>query len=383
MASDAAQHGGHGKALFTPDRAVAAAALAGAAAVAVLAPTLFFPLLAALGAGAVALLAFRHNVGACAVWLLVTGCTLEMSLGDLLGPAAYQPIIAAVKAAGLALAGLAVLRFGPCADPFNPGFAFVAMFVGGWAHGLHPGLSLTDSLRSLAGSVAPFAFSFSRLSTGWVRAIIRVTCWIPLFNVTAGGVLAIVGIRPLFVDSGGMRLAALSHPAFLAGFALAAIYACLVQLYRQGGWPYALLMAANFVVLVLTGARAPLLYGSAVVGLTLAFVPSPALSRNSRLLMLLAAAAAIPLLVGLADSLSTLRLFNVAAHQADNLSGRDELWPLFERAAAESPWFGWGVGAGNTSCRRPATSSATCTPGRRIMNICGSRWKAASSAGHC
>ena len=335
--------------LSTPGVVFGIGAVTTAAAVAVLVPSLFFPLLAALGACMVALLAFRHNTGACALWLLVTGYTLEMSLGDVLGPAAYQPIIAGVKAAGLALAGLAVLRFGLRADPFNPGFAFVAMFVGGWVHGLHPGLTTADSLRSLAGSVAPFAFSFSRLSSGWARAIIRLTAWIPLFNVGAGGVLAIAGIRPLFVvDPGGARLGALSHPAFLAGFALAAIYACLIELYRQGGWRHVVLMAVNFVILVLTGARAPLLYGSVVIGLTLAFVPSPALSRGSRRLMLLAAAAAVPLLAGLADSLSGLRLFNVATHEAVNLSGRGELWPMFEQAAAESPWFGWGVGAGNT-----------------------------------
>jgi O-antigen ligase len=350
MTSDVIRLGGLLRAFPTPGPAVAVGAVATAAAVAVavMVPALFFPLLTALGAGAVALLAFRHNAAACALWLLVTGCTLEMSLGDLLGPAAYQPIIAVVKATGMMLAGLAMLRFGARADPFNPGFAFVAMFFGGWAHGMHPGLTMSDSLRSLAGSVAPFAFSFSRLSSGWARAMIRVTAWIPLFNVATGVVLAIAGIRPLFVDWGGARLAALSHPAFLAGFALAGIYACLIELYRQGGWRHALLMAANFVILVLTGARAPLLYGSAVVGLTLAFVPSPELSRSSRRIMLLAAAAAIPPLVGLAASLSALRLFNVVTHDADSLSGRGELWPLFERAAAESPWFGWGVGAGNT-----------------------------------
>ena len=33
--------------------------------------------------------------------------------------------------------------------------------------------------------------------------------------------------------------------------------------------------------------------------------------------------------------------------EAANLSGRDLLWPPFEQAAAASPWFGWGVGAGN------------------------------------
>ncbi len=319
-----------------------------AAAIAVLAPWVFLLSLAGLGAGTLGLLAFRHNAVACALWLLVVGSCPEMWLGDLLGPASYQPIIAVVKTAGLVLAGLAVLRFGPRADPFNPSFAFVAMFLGGWAHGLHPGLTPAASLRSLAGSAAPFAFSFSRLSAGWARAIIGVTAWIPLCNVAAGGVLAIAGIRPLFMDSGGASLSALGIGAFLAMLTLTSIYACLIELYRQGGRRHALLLACNYLILVLTGERAALLWGSAVVGLTLAFIPSPVLPRHRRLMTLLAAAAVIPILVVLADTLSGLRLFNVLAHEAGNLSGRDRLWPLFEGAAADSPWFGWGVGAGNT-----------------------------------
>ena len=42
-----------------------------------------------------------------------------------------------------------------------------------------------------------------------------------------------------------------------------------------------------------------------------------------------------------------MRLFNVLSIEAASLSGRDLLWPPFEQAAAASPWFGWGVGAGN------------------------------------
>ncbi len=34
-------------------------------------------------------------------------------------------------------------------------------------------------------------------------------------------------------------------------------------------------------------------------------------------------------------------------HEAGNLSGRGLLWPAFEAAADQSPWFGWGIGAGN------------------------------------
>ena len=290
---------------------------------------------------------FRHPVAASAVWLLGVGCTLEMSLGDLLGPSAYQPIIAAVKGTGLVLAAIAVLRFGPRADPFNPGFAFLAMFAAGLAHGLYPGLTLAESLRSLVGSAAPYAFSFSRLSRDWARAVIRTVMLIPSFSVAAGAVLDLAGIRPLFVISGGLRLGALGHPAFLGGFALTAIYAGLVELYRDGNRARIGLLAVNFLILVLTGARAPLLYGVAVTGITLAFVPSPAFSRRERMGLLLAALALAPLALALAGSLTEFRLFNLLDHNADGLSGREEIWAYFEHAAAGSPWVGWGVGAGN------------------------------------
>ena len=289
--------------------------LLAAIAAAAFAPALYGLGVVAAGAGALALLVWRQPVAASTIWLLVVGSTLEMSLGDLLGPGFYQPIIAVEKGAGLLLALLAVLRFGPRRDWYNPGLAFVAMFAAGLAHGLYPGLSVQESLRSLVGSAAPYAFSFSRLSRAWARAIIRTTALVPLFNVAAGAGLDLAGVRPLFVASGGWRLGGLSHPAFLAGFALAAIYACLIELYREGTARHIVLLALNFVILVLTGARAPLLYGVAVAGLTLGFVPSPAFPRRARMGLLLGALALAPLLAGLAGSLSELQAVQPARSQ--------------------------------------------------------------------
>ncbi len=327
---------------------VATAGAFGCAAVgAVLAPAWFWVPLAMLGATAIGILAFRHIVAVCVAWLLIAGATLEMTLADLVGPAAFQGTIAAVKTVELGLAALCVLRYGLYADVFNPGLAFVAMFIAGLAHGLHHDLTLTDSLRSLLGSVAPFAFSFSRLSPRWGGAVVRATVWVPLLSVIGGALLDLAGLRPLFVDSGGQRLAGLGHPAFLAGFCLAAIYACLIELYRNGRWRWLLLMAMNFLILVLTGARAPLACAIAVTGLTLGFVRSSAFPRRYRVLPILLAACLLPLVAVLARELSTVRLFNVLTEEAGNLSGRELLWPPFMQAAAASPWFGWGVGAGN------------------------------------
>ena len=69
--------------------------------------------------------------------------------------------------------------------------------------------------------------------------------------------LSVAGIRPLFVESGGARLAGLGHPAFLANVCLPAIYACLIQLYREGRRGDLLLLIVNGLILLLTGARAP------------------------------------------------------------------------------------------------------------------------------
>jgi O-antigen ligase len=327
---------------------VAAFGVFGAAAVgAVVAPLWFWVPLAIAGAVGVAVLAFRHTTAFCVAWLLIAGATLEMTLGDLLGPAATSITIAAVKAAGMSLALVCILRYGPSFDVFNPSLAFLAMFAVGLAHGLHPDLTPADSLRSLVGSAAPFAFAFSRLSRGWGSAMIRMTAWIPVITVGAAAVLTVAGLRPLFFESGGQRLGGLGHPAFLAGFCLAAIYACLVELYRDGGSRWLALLAANFVILVLTGARAPLAYAVAVAAVTFAFVWSDAFPARSRIVCLLLAACLVPLLAALANDLSVVRLFNVLSNEAGNLSGRDLLWPQFEQAAAASPWFGWGVGAGN------------------------------------
>ncbi len=318
-----------------------------AAAIVLLQPPAFLPLLVASSIAVLAFLAFQHTIVCSVIWLVLAGATLEMTLADIFGLGWFQPTIAAVKAAELGLAVICVLRYGPTLDLFNPGIAFGVMFLAGLAHGLHPGLSVADSLRSLAGSVAPFAFSFSRLSRRWAQAMIRTTAWIPLLTVAAGALLDLAGLRPLFYDSFGARLGGMGHPAFLAGFCVAAIYACLIELYRAGQSRFLLLLAANFVILLLTGARAPLACAAAVTGLTLVFVRSPTFPRRCRILPLLLSLCLLPPLAVLAYDLPTVRLFNVLTRQAGNLSGREMLWPLFERAADASPWFGWGIGAGN------------------------------------
>ncbi|MEA2741545.1 MAG: hypothetical protein QOH05_4852 [Acetobacteraceae bacterium] len=336
--------------LHHPDSAilgVAAALLAIAVGFGLLAPPMFGIIMVAAVAAGAGFLALRFATPFCVVWLLVTGMSLEMAFADLVGDEAYQPTIAIVKGVQIGLGFLCVVRFGPRLDPLCPAWAFLAMLTAGLVHGLYPGLTPADSLRSAIGSVAPFAFCFARVPRSWAEAIIRTAKWCPVVAVVACIPLALAGIRPLFVESGGARLAGLGHPAFLANVCLPAIYACLLQLYREGRRGDLLLLIGNGLILALTGARAPLFYAVAVIGLSLVWIPSTIFAARDRLVLVLSVLTLLPVLVLFAGALEDVRLFNVALNETANLSGRGLLWPSFEQAADRSPWFGWGVGAGN------------------------------------
>ncbi|HEY4173027.1 MAG TPA: O-antigen ligase family protein, partial [Rhodopila sp.] len=277
----------------------------------------------------------------------ITAMSLEMTFADLIGDQAYQPTIALIKGIEIGLGGLCILRFGPRLDPLCPAWAFLAMLVMGYVHGLYPGLTAGESLRSMIGSVTPFVFCFARLPRSWADSIIRTTKWCPVIAVVACIPLTIAGIRPLFVESGGWRLAGLGHPAFLANVCQPAIYACLIQLYREGRRADLALLIVNGLILLLTGARAPFFYAVTVSALSLLSIRSTVFPVRQRLTLILSALAMLPVLVLLAGDLGDIRLFNVVTNDATDLSGRTLLWPSFEDAASLSPWFGWGVGAGN------------------------------------
>jgi O-antigen ligase len=322
--------------------------LAAAFGMGLIAPPLFMPMIYGLVAAGIVFLAFRFPTTVSVAWLLVTSLSLEMTLNDLIGDGVFQPTIAAIKGVELVLAAICALRYGLRIDLLCPAGAFIILLGVGLAHGLHPGLTAGESVRSAIGSVTPFAFCLCRLPRGWPQAILRASKWAPVVAVVAALPFALCGIRPLFIDSGGARLAGLGHPAFLAGVCLPAVYACLIALFREGRRGDLLLLFVNGLILLLTGARAPLAYAAIVSFIAMLSIRSTAFPMRTRLVLMLAAATLAPLAAGLASSLSDIRVFNLFLHEATNLSGRDLLWPEFERAMAASPWVGWGLGAGNT-----------------------------------
>ncbi|MBV9656336.1 MAG: O-antigen ligase family protein [Acetobacteraceae bacterium] len=316
--------------------------LGAAALLAAAAPLGFWLAGGALAVCAAGLLAFDFPVAATVSWLVLTGCTPEYWLAD--GGITASALVAAEKLVALGLALICIGRYGFAFDLFNPGFAFLAIWLLGLQHGLHPQLEPIASLRSLAGSVAPFVFSFVRTPVRWSSAVIRCVRWLPCILVAAGAALAVAGVHPAFVDQSGFRLQATGIPAFLGGFAEIAIFACLLEAMRNGRASDLWLLGVNIGVLVLAGARMPMAVTSAVALAMLLFLPSPAVRVGHRLPIILGAAIVVPIAIAAAGELSDIRLFHVLS-DVGSMSGRDLLWPLFLQAWEEQPLLGHGLGA--------------------------------------
>jgi O-antigen ligase len=298
------------------------------------------PLLASL------LLTASFPAQATALWLAALATCPEMWLGDLIGQA--PEIIGVDKAAGLVLLVFCLFRYGARRDAFNPGLAFPVMFAAGYLHGVWPGLTLSESLRSLVGSVGPFAFSFARLSPRWCRLVIRTVIAGPFIIIGFGACLAAAGLRPLYIfEDQALRLGASTHPAFLAGFALISIYALLVEQVRRPRGGLLVLLALDIGVMLATGARAPLAIAVVLIFSVVLCVRVRGWGWASRIPVLLTVLAVPAAAVLAAPVLGFVRLFSLA-RQGDilALSNRMVIWPVYEAAFLRSPWFGWGTGAG-------------------------------------
>ncbi len=307
------------------------------------------PFLVVLGSACFLGLAISRPAAATMLWILALETSPDSWLDNLIG--GHEMIIGMMKAFGLVLVVIMAAREGLRWDRYNPGFAFFFMFLVGIMHGLYPGLSLLSSVRSLIGSAGPFLFSFVLMPVWYTRAVVRACVWGPLFTVAFGAGLAVTGLDHMYViEQGAIRLGASGEPPFLAGFALIGIYAGLMEHCVAPRWRGSAMVLANFIILLLTGARTPLALAC--------FVALGFLLSQRRLLALTAAGAVLSCGAMFTNALGFLRIVTMAQlGEADNLSNRDLVWPFFQNAFGESPLIGWGVGAGKVVI--PVTSHLT------------------------
>ncbi len=325
-------------------RAIVITALLGAAgllALAWLMPSPFvrqlFPALFAIPIGIVC---FVHPS------LAVLGAVAIIPLGPTeLLPIATNQAIALTKIAGIGAAGLSALRYGISRQFNGPLLGFLAAGALAAAFGRTlPEVTLGETIRSLIGSLAPFAFISARYDRRFYSAFILAVLAGPLASVVLSIILEPVGIGNGPIGFG--RLDGMLHPANLAGLSTVAITAATLELVR-GDRRMILWLGINAIILVGSGARVPLLL-VALFGLGILLLARTAHFRFGHKLRLTAMALPLVLVVAAIFGPQIIaRSFTTWTGQSGfQFSGRDIIWELFIDVIALSPWFGYGIAAG-------------------------------------
>ena len=182
-----------------------------------------------------------------------------------------------------------------------------------------------------------------------------------------GAALAALGLGQMYdVEQGVLRLGASGEPPFLAGFALIGIYAGLMEWLARPRYAIGAALIVNFVIILATGARAPLFLA------VLTIVAVMFLER--RILLLAFGGAVAAACVVFSSWLGFIRVIGLSnLGEATNLSNRDIVWPFFQRAFAGSPLFGWGVGAGKVSAASSWSASSVARMSTSRAPACRAR----------
>jgi O-antigen ligase len=170
--------------------------------------------------------------------------------------------------------------------------------------------------------------------------VVRGVTFVPIISLLFGGVVHVLGLYPMFDGIG--RLQGMHTPPFLAGFCVTAIFAATLEYLRGFRLIWLVVGGLDLAILLATQARAPFI--AVALFLMLVFLLSGRqifpLRRKVDLLM----GGMVPGLLVLGPVLVLALDRFIGA--ADNLSGRDIIWPYFIEAIESRPLFGFGLGAG-------------------------------------
>lgn len=309
-------------------------------------PGLVMPLAGGLLAVLAALLAPAH-----AAMLLVLLAAVSFQYVFPAAAPGGMELLALHKLAMVALLAPAWLRYGIVWFRLLPLAALALAFLATMLWG-EPGLIQTpgEAGKALIGLASPLLLLPVRWPERQARQLLGLLLFMPLISLAAGAFLQAAGAYPAYMMefTGAFRLQGASIPAHLAFLAFTAFAAAVMLWQRQPNrhlFLYAM-MGVNFLILLLTGTRGPLL---AAVPLVLVFlgdlVRQLARGRSGLIVPLVA-------IVGLfaaacAWQLDNLRRrsFTRTGESGIDLSGREEAWRFFLDKAAESPWLGRGFGA--------------------------------------
>lgn len=214
----------------------------------------------------------------------------------------------------------------------------------------HPLLDRAAPIKAFIGLLAPFVFLLIRWDRHTSERHITVVALLPLISVAIGLLLHGAGIHKAFVVefTGAFRLQGSSIPAHLAFLAFISFMICFIELKRN---PLRLtffyvMMAINFMILLLTGTRGPLV--SAAPMLLLYIFDLTRQFAKGRAVLIVPLFGFVTLLSGAVylqlDNLMK-RSFERQTDTVIDTSGRAEAWAFFLDGVKGSPWSGRGLGS--------------------------------------
>jgi O-antigen ligase len=258
-------------------------------------------------------------------------------------------LLALQKLAMLALMMPVMLRYGIVRHRLLPVMALAASFAVTWLWG-EPVLSVADSGKAFLGLAAPLAILAVRWPQRIAGRLIRMVMALPAICLIAGIALQAAGLHEVVMQefTGVPRLQGASIPAHLAFLAFTGFAASVLEWKRKPPRqaPVFAMMGVNFLILLLTGTRGPLVASVPLVLVFLADLARQFARGRSGLAVPLVGIAG---LIGLSvlwqwDQLMKRSFFRSSSAGID-LSGREEAWRFFIERARESPWFGKGLGS--------------------------------------
>ncbi len=299
---------------------------------------LFFPILLLLQAAVLAAL-FWPALAAVAV-LAVISLTPDGWVNSSFG--IQTDLVGVQKMLVILLAVLLILRHGVRFHLSNPTLPYTGIFAIGIARGLGLGMTVGESLRSLIGGCSPFLLAFVRMPPRLYDTIIWMVILMPILNMVGGLALDVIGMHSVLDPSG--RLQGLKSAPQLAHFALWSVVASVLEFLRTGRARYTWTTAVATAIMLATGARAPTAYAVLFGAGALMFTRTRHFGLKEKFQMVLATLMGVVSVAGVTVLSGALRALDV--NSIDQTSGRDLMWPLFVSAIEQSPWFGYGVGAG-------------------------------------
>jgi O-antigen ligase len=309
-------------------------------------------------AAALAALAYLFPATVLGLVILSVGMSPERLLAPLMSISdarTYHRILV------LLVVGVNILRHGWVWRSNPPMAALLVIFLASLvAADILPALDWFQMIKSLISLILPFLFLQCVYRREAIDRYIKIITFVPLISVCVGLLLAAAGVQPAFRGeyTGALRLQGMNIAPYLAQFAYAAFFLCVVQAVAEGQRGYFVLAGINLIIILATGTRMPMLT-AAIMGVgVMLFSPQQSFSMSMRVKVTLAG------LVLLAGALFVVwpqieaRFFG---DRAPGASGRDVIWGFYMNAISENPWFGRGVGSGTVLLQTVDERNVTTT----------------------